>query len=166
MIFPTGFGEQGLRDVIDVAVRIVEAAGEVVIFAGAAIAFYRFVLVAFRREGMAPFAPVRLDLGRFLALDSSSSRLRTSCAPRWHRASRCWPSASVEHRAIEFERGKRTLELLRGGTRSAGRECRQSLEATRSCVEGRREQVVGLLGEGDRLSRKATHGPNSPFATF
>jgi uncharacterized membrane protein len=85
MIFATGFGEQDLRDVIDVAVRIVEAAGAVVIFAGAAIAFYRFVLVAFRREGMAPFAPVRLDLGRFLALglefQLAADILRTAVAP-------------------------------------------------------------------------------------
>ena len=85
MTFATGFGEQDLRDVIDVAVRIVEAAGAVVIFAGAAVAFYRFVLVAFRREGMAPFAPVRLDLGRFLALglefQLAADILRTAVAP-------------------------------------------------------------------------------------
>ena len=85
MIFATGFGEQDLRDVIDVAVRIVEAAGAVVIFAGAAIAFCRLVLVAFRREGMAPFAPVRLDLGRFLALglefQLAADILRTAVAP-------------------------------------------------------------------------------------
>jgi uncharacterized membrane protein len=85
MIIATAFGEQDLRNVIDVAVRIVEAAGAIVIFVGAAIAFCRFVLVTFRREGMAPFAPVRLDLGRFLALglefQLAADILRTAVAP-------------------------------------------------------------------------------------
>jgi uncharacterized membrane protein len=85
MIFAAGFGEQDLHDVIDVAVRVVEAAGAVVIFVGAAIAFGRFILVSFRREGMAPFAPVRLDLGRFLALglefQLAADILRTAVAP-------------------------------------------------------------------------------------
>jgi uncharacterized membrane protein len=85
MILAAVFAEHDLRDVIDVAVRIVEAAGAVVIFVGAVIAFGRFVLVAFRREGMAPFAPVRLDLGRFLALglefQLAADILRTAVAP-------------------------------------------------------------------------------------
>ena len=85
MIFAAGFGEQDLRDVIDVAVRVVEAAGAIVIFVGAAIAFGRFLLVSFRQEGMAPFAPVRLDLGRFLALglefQLAADILRTAVAP-------------------------------------------------------------------------------------
>jgi uncharacterized membrane protein len=80
-----GFGEQDLRDVVDVAVRAVEAAGAIVIFAGAAVAFGRFLRVSFRREGMAPFAPVRLDLGRFLALglefQLAADILRTAITP-------------------------------------------------------------------------------------
>ena len=87
MIFATGFGEQDLRDVIDVAVRIVEAAGAVVIFAGAAIAFCRLVLVAFRREGMAPSPRCGWTSGASWLSGSSSSWLRISCAPRWPRAS-------------------------------------------------------------------------------
>jgi uncharacterized membrane protein len=88
MIFAAGFGEQDLRDVVDVAVRIVEAGGAIVIFVGAAIAFCRFVLVTFKREGMAPFAPVRLDLGRFLALglefQLAADILRTAVAPSFN----------------------------------------------------------------------------------
>ena len=57
-----------LADVVDFFVQVVEAAGAAIIFAGAVSAFARFVRVAFRREGMAPFAQVRLDLGRFLVL--------------------------------------------------------------------------------------------------
>jgi uncharacterized membrane protein len=85
MMVATGLGEQDLRDLVDVAVRTVEAAGAIVIFVGAAIAFGRFLLVSFRREGMAPFAPVRLDLGRFLALglefQLAADILRTAIAP-------------------------------------------------------------------------------------
>jgi uncharacterized membrane protein len=85
MMAAAGFAEQDLRDVVDVAVRMVEAAGAIVIFVGAVIAFGRFLLVSFRREGMAPFAPVRLDLGRFLALglefQLAADILRTAITP-------------------------------------------------------------------------------------
>ncbi len=85
MILAAGLGEHDLRDVIDIGVRVVEGAGAVVILAGAVLAFGRFVRVAFRREGMAPFAPVRLDLGRFLALglefQLAADILRTAVAP-------------------------------------------------------------------------------------
>jgi hypothetical protein len=47
MMVATGLGEQDLRDLVDVAVRTVEAAGAIVIFVGAAIAFGRFLLVSF-----------------------------------------------------------------------------------------------------------------------
>jgi len=57
-----------LADVVDFFVQVGEAVGAAIIFAGAVSAFAQFVRVAFRREGMAPFAQVRLDLGRFLVL--------------------------------------------------------------------------------------------------
>ena len=57
-----------LADVVDFFVQVVEAAGAAIIFAGAVSVFAQFVRVAFRREGMAPFAQVRLNLGRFLVL--------------------------------------------------------------------------------------------------
>lgn len=56
MILADGFGEHNLEDIVSVLVRIVEAAGAVVIFTGAVIAFVRFLLIAFRREGLDPFA--------------------------------------------------------------------------------------------------------------
>ncbi|MCA1587774.1 MAG: DUF1622 domain-containing protein [Chloroflexi bacterium] len=59
--------EDGLRDGVDLLVRLVETAGAVVIFAGAAFAFFRFVIAAVRDRDAASFVPVRLDLGRFLA---------------------------------------------------------------------------------------------------
>ncbi|MFP5327139.1 MAG: DUF1622 domain-containing protein [Acidimicrobiia bacterium] len=77
--------EDALRDAVDLLVRLVESAGAIVIFAGAAIAFVRFVFVAVRDRQAANFVPVRLDLGRFLALglefQLASDVLRTAIAP-------------------------------------------------------------------------------------
>ncbi|MFP5327102.1 MAG: DUF1622 domain-containing protein [Acidimicrobiia bacterium] len=77
--------EDALRDAVDLLVRLVESAGAIVIFVGAAIAFVRFVFVAVRDRQAANFVPVRLDLGRFLALglefQLASDVLRTAIAP-------------------------------------------------------------------------------------
>jgi uncharacterized membrane protein len=85
VIIAAGFGQQDLADVVNVAVRVVEAAGAAVIFVGAVIAFVRFVRVSFRRAGSAPFAAVRLDLGRFLVLglefQLAADILRTAVTP-------------------------------------------------------------------------------------
>ena len=62
--------------------------------------------------------------------------------------------AAEDHRSIEPEAGKGALELLRGRARRAGWKGRQSLEAVRSCPDGRREQVVSPLGERNRLPRR------------
>ena len=74
-----------LRDSVDVLVRLVEAAGALVIFVGAAAAFVRFVVVGLRRRDPEAFVPVRLGLGRFLALglelQLASDILRTAIAP-------------------------------------------------------------------------------------
>src|SRR5580692_7827679 len=85
MIIAAGLGEQGLSDVVNVLVRIVEAAGAAIIFVGAVIAFVRFVRIAFRPQGLDPFARLRLDLGRFLVLglefQLAADILRTAVAP-------------------------------------------------------------------------------------
>ena len=77
--------EAFLGDVVDVLVRFVEAAGAIVIFFGAAIGFVRFLLVALRRQGAGAFVPVRLDVGRFLALglefQLASDIMSTAIAP-------------------------------------------------------------------------------------
>jgi uncharacterized membrane protein len=113
MIFAAGFGEQDLRDVVDVAVRIVEAGGAIVIFVGAAIAFCRFVLVTFKREGMAPFAPVRLDLGRFLALglefQLAADILRTAVAPSFNELAQLAAIAAIRT-ALNFFLGREIKE--------------------------------------------------------
>lgn len=77
--------EDRLHEVVDVLVRIVEAVGALVIFAGAVIAFVRFLVVAARTRRAEHFVAVRLDLGRFLALglefQLASDILRTAIAP-------------------------------------------------------------------------------------
>lgn len=77
--------EPTLRDAVDLLVRLVEAAGALVIFTGAVVAFVRFVAVAVRQRRADAFVSVRLTLGRFLALglefQLASDILRTAIAP-------------------------------------------------------------------------------------
>ncbi len=76
--------DERLRGTVDVLVRLVEAAGAAVIFVGAVVAVVHFVRVLPRRSADA-FVPVRLSLGRFLALglefQLASDVLRTAIAP-------------------------------------------------------------------------------------
>jgi uncharacterized membrane protein len=76
--------EESLRDAVNLLVRLVEAAGAIVIFVGALIAIVQFVRALPRRDPHA-FVPVRLSLGRFLALglefQLASDVLRTAIAP-------------------------------------------------------------------------------------
>jgi uncharacterized membrane protein len=85
MMLAAAFGEHNLHDFVDLLVRIVEAAGAVVIFAGAAFAFARFVVACVRVRGTEAFALVRLDLSRFLALglefQLAADILRTAVSP-------------------------------------------------------------------------------------
>jgi uncharacterized membrane protein len=81
--------ESLLREAVDVLVRLVEAAGALVIFTGASWAFVQFLRVGLaRRQGgraREPFVAIRLSLGRFLALglefQLAGDVLRTAIAP-------------------------------------------------------------------------------------
>lgn len=79
--------EELLADVVNVLVVIVEACGAAVIIIGAVWAFTRFAWVGFTQRTTAAFVPVRLTLGRFLALglefQLASDVLRTAVAPSW-----------------------------------------------------------------------------------
>lgn len=79
--------EELLADVVNVLVVIVEACGAAVIIIGAVWAFARFAWVGFTLRATAAFVPVRLTLGRFLALglefQLASDVLRTAVAPSW-----------------------------------------------------------------------------------
>lgn len=74
-----------LQDVVGILVRLTEAAGAIVIFTGAALAFVRFVVVGARTRRSADLVGVRLTLGRFLALglefQLAGDVLRTAVAP-------------------------------------------------------------------------------------
>jgi len=77
--------EEQLRDAVDLLVRLVESAGALIIFVGAALAFGRFVLAAVMRRRDNEFVGVRLGLGRYLALglefQLASDILSTAIAP-------------------------------------------------------------------------------------
>jgi uncharacterized membrane protein len=80
--------ESLLRDAVDLLVRLVEAAGALVIFVGAAWAFVQFVragITGSRAQARRSFVAVRLSLGRFLALglefQLAGDVLRTAIAP-------------------------------------------------------------------------------------
>lgn len=78
--------EDTLRTAVGVLVRLVEAAGAIVIVFGAAVAFWRFFRALPHSDPQA-FVPVRLSLGRFLALglefQLASDVLRTAVAPTY-----------------------------------------------------------------------------------
>jgi uncharacterized membrane protein len=78
-------GESVLLRSVFLLVRLVEAAGAVVIFAGAASGFFRFAWSALARRQVSTFTKVRLDLGRFLTLglefQLAADLLRTAVAP-------------------------------------------------------------------------------------
>jgi uncharacterized membrane protein len=125
MSLADGFGEHNLEDVVNVLVQVVEAAGATIIFAGAVIAFVRFLLVAFRREGMDPFARLRLDLGRFLVLglefQLAADILRTAVAPNFTELAQLATVAAIRT-ALNFFLGleiKEETELIRADKAAA-----------------------------------------------
>lgn len=77
--------EEMLRSAVFFLVRLVEAGGALVIFAGATLAFLRFLYTSLRDRSAEGFTRVRLDMGRFLALglefQLASDLLRTAVAP-------------------------------------------------------------------------------------
>jgi uncharacterized membrane protein len=78
-------GEQWLSSAVDILVRLVEAAGALIIFVGAMVAFVRFVITGLRDRRTTKFVPIRLGMGRFLTLglefQLASDILRTAIAP-------------------------------------------------------------------------------------
>ncbi len=76
---------ESLESAVGLLVRIVEAAAALIIFTGAVIAFFRFWYAAARRRRTEMFGPIRLDLGRFLAMglefQLASDILSTAVSP-------------------------------------------------------------------------------------
>ena len=84
--FPSSFlAEHVLREYVDLLVRLVEAAGALIIFFGAVVAAVAFVRAALVSRSAREFVRVRLRLGRYLALglefQLASDVLSTAVAP-------------------------------------------------------------------------------------
>lgn len=77
--------ESFLRSVVTAFMQLVEAAGALVIFVGAALSLVRVVVCLVTRRGPSEFIPIRLDMGRFLGLglefQLAADLLRTAIAP-------------------------------------------------------------------------------------
>lgn len=105
--------EELLGDTVGLLVRLVEAAGALIIFVGAVIAIVRFVAALPRREAD-DFVPIRLTLGRFLALglefQLAADLLRTAVAPSFEELGKLAAIAAIRtvlniflHREIREE---------------------------------------------------------------
>jgi uncharacterized membrane protein len=119
--------DEWLRTGVDALVILVEAAGAVVIFAGALIAFLRFLRVLPQRNAEA-FVPVRLTLGRFLALglefQLASDVLRTAIAPSFGELGKLAAVAAIRTAlnfflAREIREEQDIVERTRGDTHRA-----------------------------------------------
>lgn len=91
--------EGDLHATVDLLVRLVEAGGAAIIFAGALMAFVRFVVVVVRDRGAGGFVPIRLDLGRFLVLglefQLAADLLNTAVAPTFEDIGRVAAIAAI-----------------------------------------------------------------------
>jgi uncharacterized membrane protein len=101
--------EELLRETVAVLVLIVEACGAAVIIIGALWAFARFVLAGLRRRDTSAFVPVRLTLGRFLALglefQLASDILTTAVAPTFEEIAKLAAIATIRT-ALNFFLGR------------------------------------------------------------
>src|ERR1700734_2423341 len=125
MSLADGFGEHNLEDVVNVLVQVVEAAGALIIFVGAVIAFVRFARAAIRPAGLDPFARLRLNLGRYLVLglefQLAADILRTAVAPNFSELAQLAAIAAIRT-ALNFFLGleiKEETELVRADKAAA-----------------------------------------------
>jgi uncharacterized membrane protein len=116
--------EETLSDAVAILVRLVEAAGALVIFVGAAIAFGGFLLAGFRRHPAERFVRVRLDLGRFLALglefQLAADILRSAVAPTFQEIGQLAAIAAIRT-ALNFFLGREIKEERAEIERQRGR---------------------------------------------
>lgn len=109
--------ESIVADVVGELVTVVEACGAAVIAVGAVWAFVLFLVTAVRTRRTEAFVPIRLTLGRFLALglelQLASDVLRTAVAPSFHEIGQLAAVAAIRtalnfflSREIREERGQ------------------------------------------------------------
>lgn len=116
--FPAGLlREEVLRNYVDLLVRLVEAAGALIIFIGAVLAAASFVRALVSRHPSRAFVRVRLRLGRYLALglefQLASDVLSTAVAPTFEEIGKLAAIAAIRTllnyflgREIEKERSE------------------------------------------------------------
>lgn len=108
--------EELLQEVVDVLIVIVEACGAVVIIIGAVWAFLRFVWAGLVHRSAGAFVPVRLTLGRFLALglefQLAGDVLRTAVAPSWEEIGQLAAIAAIRT-VLNYFLGKEIAEERR-----------------------------------------------------
>ena len=108
--------EELLAEVVGVLVTVVEACGAAVIVVGAVWAFARFLWVGVRRRSAAAFVPVRLTLGRFLALglefQLASDILTTAVAPTFEEIGQLAAIAAIRT-ALNYFLGREIAEERR-----------------------------------------------------
>ncbi len=101
--------QEQLRAWVDLLVRLVEAAGALIIFLGAAIAFVRFVAALVRRGDERRFTRVRLAFGRYLVLglefQLASDVLSTAVAPTYEEIGQLAAIAAIRT-ALNYFLGK------------------------------------------------------------
>jgi uncharacterized membrane protein len=121
--------EELLIEVLGVLVPVVEACGAAVIVVGALWAFVRFVVVGLRERDAGAFVPVRLTLGRFLALglefQLASDVLRTAVAPSFRELGQLAAVAAIRTAlnyflAKEIAEERRQIAEERAGDAAAG----------------------------------------------
>lgn len=108
--------EELLQRIVADLVTVVEACGAFVIIIGAVWSFLRFVFVGLRRRDPEAFVPVRLILGRFLALglefQLASDVLRTAVAPSFREIGQLAAVAAIRT-ALNYFLGKEIAEERR-----------------------------------------------------
>ncbi|GAA4733468.1 DUF1622 domain-containing protein [Modestobacter marinus] len=112
--FPSSFlAEELLRDYVNLFIRLVEAAGAIVIFVGAVIAAVQFVRAAVRGRHREEFVRVRLGLARYLLLglefQLASDVLRTAIAPSFAEIGKLAAIAAIRT-ALNYFLGKEIAE--------------------------------------------------------
>ena len=115
--------EDLLRETVAVLVMVVEACGAAVIIIGALWAFARFIWVGVRRKDTRSFVPVRLTLGRFLALglefQLASDILTTAVAPTFEEIGKLAAIATIRT-ALNYFLGREIAEERRQLTEEEG----------------------------------------------
>jgi uncharacterized membrane protein len=130
--FPASvLSEELLRDSVDLLVRLVEAAGALVIFVGAALAAVGFLRAALTRHTDEEFVRVRLGLGRYLTLglefQLASDVLSTAIAPTFTEIGKLAAIAAIRtvlnyFLAKEIERERKEVEARAETVRRTGED--------------------------------------------